>query len=301
MVKRIKKRVPKKNQAGAAESAGAAPIAAENAAAAASADDGQAAGAEASAPPPANTFRAEIESLAEDDFTRTVAGGVGWVAENRTLIIGGIGLAIAAVAVILVMQGQKTSGLEEAATAFNDAAETYVEAVRPPAPNSDTPALTDDERKARIEKAAGAFERSRTTYADQPIVGIAALGEANSKLALGDVDGALSLYEESLKAELPPFSRAVALQGKAAALETKGDRQGAMDTWKAVEGVDSAAFGLMAGMQMGRLLEADGKAGDARALYERLLTDHADVLEQLANRTVKADIDRRLALLGKSS
>lgn len=298
MVKRIKKRVPKKNQADAPEGTGAAAAAT----AAAPADDGQGAGSEASAPtPPANTFRAEIESLAEDDFTRTVAGGVGWVAENRALIIGGVGLTIAVVVVILVMQGQKTSGMEEAATAFNDAAETYVEAVRSPAPNSETPALTDDERKARIEKAAGAFERSRTTYADQPIVGVAALGEANSKLALGDVDGALSLYDQALKTDLPPFSKAVALQGKAAALETKGDRQGAMDAWKAVEGVDSAAFGLMAGLQMGRLLEAEGKADEAKALYERLLTDHAAALEQLANRTVKADIDRRLALLGKSS
>lgn len=293
MVKRIRKRVPKK----------------QDEATDAVADlDADAAGEEAGDVEPdapsdsAASFRAELESLGEDDFTRTVAGGVSWIVDNRGLIIAGVGIAVVVVIALIVMQGQKTSGVEEAATAFGDASEGYVEAVQPPRPGSDEKPLSPEERTGRIEKAAQAFERTRQTYGNQPIAHLSALGEAGTRLELGDADKALTLYDQALAAQdISPMSQAVALQGKAAALETKGDLDGAITAWKAVEGVDKEAFGLMAGMQTGRLLEAQGKGGEAKAVYERLQADHAADLDQLANRALKADLERRVARLGRSS
>ncbi len=251
---------------------------------------------------PGAGFRAELESLGEDEFTRTVAGGVSWLVDNRGIIIAGLGIAAAVVIAIIVMQGQKTSGSEEAATAFGDAAETYVETVRPPAPGSDEKALSADERKARVEKAGQAFARTAQAYADQPISRLSALGEAGTRMDLGDADAALALYEKALAGpDLTPMVEALALQGKAAALEGKGDLDGAIAAWKAVEGVDREAFGLIAGMQTGRLLEAQGKDAEAKAVYEQVQADHAASLEQLANRALKADLERRIAQLGRSS
>jgi len=293
VVKRIRKRVAKKQDettdGGAVSEAG-------------EAADGSAV-IEADAPADANaSFRAELESLAEDDFTRTLAGGMGWLVDNRGLIIAGLGLTAVVIVAVFVMQGQKTSGTEEAAAAFGEASEGYVEAVTPPRPGSDAKPLTPDERTARIEKAAQAFGRTRQVYGDQPVSHLSALGEAGSRLDLGDADKALTLYEQALAAQgLTPMTRAVTLQGKAAALETKGDLDGAIAAWKGVEGVDKDAFGLMAGMQTGRLLEAQGKGGEAKAIYERIQADHAAGLEQLSNRALKADLERRIARLGRSS
>ncbi len=296
MVKRIKKRVAKK-QDDATEAA----VGADDDAGAAAAPDS--AVLEPDAPVDNNaSFRAELESLSEDEFTRTVAGGVSWVVDNRGLIIAGLGITAVVVVALFVMQGQKTSGVEEAATAFGDASEGYVEAVVGPRPGSDEKPLSAEERKARIEKAAQAFERTRQAYGEQPISHLSALGEAGTRLDLGETDKALTLYEQALSSpDLPGMTRAVALQGKAAALESKGDVDGAIAAWKALEGVDKDAFGLMAGLQVGRLLEAQGKGADAKALYERLQTEHAAGLDQLANRAVKADLERRVARLGRSS
>lgn len=290
MVKRIRKRVAKNENT--------APDAAEDL-------GGEAPDAPEVAGTPeeqAANFRAELESLGEDDFTRTVAGGVSWVVENRGLIIAGIGIAAAVVVAILVMQGQKTSGTEEAATAFGDASKTYLEAVQPAAPGSEEKTLSAEERTARIEKAAQAFERTRQAYGDSAISHLSALGEASTRMDLGDTAKALTLYDQVLGApKLTPMTQAMALQGKASALEDKGDIDGAIGAWKALEGVDKDAFGLMAGMQTGRLLEGQGKGAEAKALYERIQADHAANLDQLANRALKADLERRIARLGRAS
>lgn len=290
MVKRIKKRIPK-SETDTARPAGDAP------------EDGAAApGADVAPVDDGAGFRAELESLGEDDFTRTVAGGVGWVVSNRGLIIAGIGITAAVIIAIVVMQSQKTAGIAEAATAFSDASETYLEAVRPPMPGSEEPTLTDEERKARVEKAAQAFERTRQTYDGQPIAALASLGEAGTRLDLGQTDQAIERYTQALaKPGMPPMTEAIALQGQAAALENKGDLAGAIDAWKRVEGIDKSAFGLMAGMQIGRLLEASGKPAEAKAAYERVQTDHAASLDQLGNRGLKTDLERRIARLGEPS
>lgn len=247
-------------------------------------------------------IRAELDALAQDDFTRQVAGGFAWVIDNRGLMLAGVALAAAAAIAIFVFQNSRQASIEEAAAAFIDAAETYQETVERPAPGSEAKPLTDAEKKTRVEKAQQAFARVQGAYGDSPVSALAALGEANAQLDLGDADGALALFDKALaRPELEPLAKAVALQGKAAALESKGDVAGALEAWRAVEGIDKKALGLMAGMQMGRLLESSGKADEARQLYERLQTDYQADLAQLANRALKADLERRLAQLGKPS
>lgn len=284
MVKRIKKRVVRKEDTPEAEGL-----------------DG-ASGDELPEMPDEAGIRAELDALAQDDFTRQIAGGFGWVLDNRGLILAGIGLAAAAAIAIFVFQNSRQASIEEAAAAFSDAADTYQEAVERPAPGSDAKPLTDDEKKARVEKAQQAFARVQGAYAESPVSALAALGEANAQLDLGNAAAAIPLFDKALaRPELEPLAKAVALQGKAAALESTGDVAGALEAWRAVEGIDKKALGLLAGMQMGRLLESSGKADEARKLYERLQTDYEADLAQLSNRALKADLERRLAQLGKAS
>lgn len=289
MVKRIKKRISKQDErAEGADGGEAITLDAE--------------GEETPAASNPASFRAELESLGEDQFTRKVAGGVSWVVDNRGLLIAGGVIAAVAVIAIIVLQGQKRSGSEESATAFHEAAEAYSAAVGTPVPGSDDKALTPEERKAKLEAAQQGFARTRQTYGESPVASLAALGEASTRLDLGEAEAAAKIYGEVAgRADIDPFARAIALQGKAAALEAHGDLAGAIDAWKALEGIDQKAFGLLAGMQTGRILEAQGKAAEARALYERIKTDHAAALDELPNRGLKAELDKRLGRLGEAS
>jgi hypothetical protein len=94
------------------------------------------------------------------------------------------------------------------------------------------------------------------------------------------------------------MTKSIALQGKAAALESTGDTDGAIAAWKAMGDLNTEAFGLMAGLQQGRILEAAGSGDAARALYKALDKEHAEALKDLSNREFRANLDRRLARLG---
>lgn len=284
MVKRIKKRISKQDEiAGNGEGAEATDAEGEGAAT-------------------GGGFRAELDTLGEDQFTRKVAGGVSWVVDNRGLLIAGGVIAAIAVIAIVIFQNRKQSGSEEAATAFYDAAEAYGATVGTPQPGSEDTALTAEERKGKLEAAQQGFARTRETYNEQRVVTLTLLGEASARLDLGDAEAAAKLYSDAAaRNDIDPFARAIALQGKAAALESTGDLAGAIEAWKALEGIDQGAFGLLAGMQTGRLLEAQGKSDEARALYERIKADHSAVLESLPNRGLKADLEKRLGRLGEAS
>ncbi|MCA9537547.1 MAG: tetratricopeptide repeat protein [Myxococcales bacterium] len=284
VVKRIKKRIPKADE-----------LENEGGAVNAGAEDGE-----------APDLQAEIRAMGEDDFTRRVAGGFGWMVANRTLFIGLAVAGLIAVGAIYLMQNQKASEAGEAAAAFQAAADAYREAIEPPAApeaaEGEAPAVDPAEARARLEKAQQGFARTREVYSDRALASLAALGDAGAKFDLGDLDGAIAAYDAALAApNLDSFSRAIALQGKAAALEGKGDQAGAIATWHTLESLDQKAFGLIAGVQIGRLLEATGKDDDARQLYKRLQADHADALNELSNRTTKADLERRLARLGDAT
>ncbi len=288
MVKRIKKRIAKQDdELEAGEGTGEAPIDAEDAL-------------------PAGDLRAELQSLAEDDFTRKVAGGFQWIIDQRTLLIGaGAVVAIGAIAYALMNRTQE-SATQEAAAAFYDAARTYIdaqggdEAVAPGV--APAPTLSPDERAKRVAKAEAGFASAKQAYADKKIAVLATLGQAGAQVDLGKPKDAVALYDAVLAdASTERLVRATALQGKAAALEAAGDPGAARAAWSELGALDSEAYGLMAGLQAGRLLEKAGKAAEAKAHYEKLQKDFEAALSEFAGRAYKAEIERRLGQLGDAS
>jgi tetratricopeptide (TPR) repeat protein len=281
LVKRIKKRIPKKEEPVEAGLEGETD--AEGALDAGDPDD--------EAPPV--DASAELTTLTEDKFTQRTAGVFQWLVDHRKLLLAGAAVVAVGAGVYLFSQRHSRSASEEAAGAFQAGATPYVDAHRA-SPES----KAADAKKAQIEKAAQEFENTRSTYGDRRVAALATLGLAGAKFDLGQSDEAIKLYDDFLgRPDTDAFARSLALQGKAAAQEQKGDLAAAIETWKAVEGLDRAQFGLLSGVQVGRLLEAQGKGAEARTHYERLQKDFSAGLDEMANRPLKVEIERRVAAL----
>ncbi len=282
MVKRIKKRIPKAEAPeveieDGADGAGPAEIEFETA---------------------PQTLGEQIEAMAEDDFTEKTAGLFKWIIENgKVLAAVGVIAIGGGIAYNMVRTGDHAKNAEATASFFG-AVDAYEKAI--PAPGGD--ALAPEARKAQLENARTLFESTRTSYSDRKVAGLASLGLAGTQAALGDDASALKGYDAFLgQAEVDPFAKVVALQAKATVQENAKDIAGAIASWQAIKAADAKAYGLMAGLEIGRLLELQGKTSEARALYEGLKKDHAEALEGLTGRGLKADIDKRLGRLGDAT
>ena len=131
---------------------------------------------------------------------------------------------------------------------------------------------------------------------------LATLGQAGAQVDLGKPKDAVALYDAVLAdATTERLARATALQGKATALEAAGDAAAARAAWGELGALDPQAYGLMAGLQAGRLLEKMGKTAEARSHYEKLQKDFDAALGEFAGRAYKAEIERRLGQLGDAS
>ncbi len=282
MVKRIRKRIPKASEAPTPEEA-----------------EAEAAAEEAAA---SGGLRAELAHLSDDEFTARTAQGLQWLLDNGKLVGAVVGAALVAMIAVYVMQRQKTAAAEEAAAAFNEASETYLTAYGWTSVPGETKTLTPEEKKAQIEKAQRRFADTETAFAERPVSILAAMGKAGAAFDLGKVDEALAGYDKILaRTDLDPFARVIALQGRAAALESNEKLGDAIEAWRKVESLDAKAYGLMANLNVGRLLVASGKKGEAKALYEKLKKEHAEELGKFANRQAKTDIEKRLAALGDAT
>ncbi|MCA9546776.1 MAG: tetratricopeptide repeat protein [Myxococcales bacterium] len=282
MVKRIKKRIPKAEEPEL------------------ELEDG--AGEPGTGEPAAIEFEAEpqslgeqIEAMAEDEFTEKTAGLFKWIIENgKVLAAVGI-IAVGAGIAYNVMQSSGHSKNAEASAAFFGAAEAQAKA----SPIAAGEAPSADERKAQLEKARQLYQSTQTSYSDRKVAALAGFGLAGVQAGLGDQDAALKGFDAFLgQAEVDPFAKIVAMQAKATAQENKKDFAGAIATWEAVKAADAKAYGLLAGLEIGRLQEQQSKPDAARKTYEALKKDHAEELEGMAGRAYKAELDKRLGRLG---
>ncbi len=249
---------------------------------------------------PETGIRAELEALAEDGFTARTVKGLQWLIDNRVPVIVLLAAVLVGLIGTSVYQRWAREKAETAAAAFRAASEAYLKVNGTGAPGAS--ALEGDERKAQLEKARDAFAAARNQHRGSQVALLSQLGEASALYDLGDFDGALNAYNAVLEApDLDVFTRAVALQGKAAALESKGSAGEAQKAWKALEALDAKAYGMVAGLQIGRILEASGKKAEARAHYEGMQKAHADALKSFSNAQTKRQIERRLEQLGSAS
>ncbi|MBU0550500.1 tetratricopeptide repeat protein [Myxococcota bacterium] len=272
MVKRIKKRIPKKEEPEQTIEPG----------------EGE------EAPQEDAGLRAELSTIADDGFTEKTAKFFQWLLDNRLPVLGTIGLLAVLLIGVAVYQRMEREAREAASASFSVAHKAYQEA-------SAVEGKPGDEHAALLNKARDAFEATIKDHSDQPITAVAALGLAGAEMDLGNHKKAITFYDKALQADLDTFTRVIALQGKATAQEDSGDLAGAMLTWQTVGNVDSALYGLDAALQVGRLLEANKKTAEALTHYQKTLQDNAARFEGVAHRMIKHELEQRIARLGGAS
>ena len=290
VVKRIKKRIPK---ADGAET------------------DGEEFAEEAEDDAPRESAAETLEHLSDklgevdqDEFVDHGAKALEWVVKHRVKLVGVFVFAVATATVAHFVMKSRRGAVEAKASGFFDGTKPLVEArnLLPQfvvgATEKPKDPLSADERKKRLEEAAAAFSKARDANGGQPLAQISGLGLAGARFELGKFDDALKLYDEVAGDEkLDPVARAMALQGRATTLEALSKPADAIETWKRFETLNPKSYGLTAGMQIGRLLESQGKAADAKTHYERVQKDNAKALEHMANSDVKRELERRLGRL----
>ncbi len=291
VVKRIKKRIPRAE--------GEAP---ENGAEDEFEDDDKPGGE--SATETLEHLSDKLGEVNQDEFVDYGAKALEWVVQHRVKLVGVVVLSIVAATVINQYQKHQRATLEAKASVFleanknlNDgrqltAAMTMGEDKAP----KDAP--TAEARKASLEKARDGFQTALSDAGDKPLGHISALGLAGTQFELGKLDDALKLYDQVAGDEkLDPIARALAYQGRATVLEAQNKPADAVETWKKIEAMDAKSYGLLVGMNVGRLLEKQGKPADAKAIYVKLQKDQQAVLDQFGNQDAKRELERRLAKL----
>lgn len=247
----------------------------------------------------AEQLQAAFEEVADDDFTRKTAHLFQWLISKRLALGGLVVIAGVAVAAMFYTNGQKREAAEAASTALAEASETYIDSL----PDAPTPGgfAADDSaaRKKKLAAARAAFKAAAEAHPDSKILGFAQIGAAGAAFDEGDLDAAMAGFDKALATDLDSIARVVALQGKAAALESKGDKKAALAEWKTVEKV-GPIFGLQARLQQGRLLESLGQKKAARTLYEATQKDFAKQLESFGNIRMKGQLQQRLSTLEAS-
>jgi len=265
LVKRIKKRVPKKEEPEA------------------TAEELE---------PEEIGLNAELESIAEDEFTEKTAKLFQWLLDRRWPVLGAITLGAVLLFGIAIYQRSIQADQEAAAADFFIAQDAYQKII-PEQPDEE---ISEAEREAAIKKARDAYESTLKHHSS--VAALAELGQAGAEFELGRFGTAIKLYDSFLsRDDLDPFSRVIALQGKAKALENKGDRSGAISSWENMKSIDPKIYGLMASLQIARLLELEGQEKEALSLYKKLLEEEKDRLAELPNRKYKLDLERSVARL----
>lgn len=129
---------------------------------------------------------------------------------------------------------------------------------------------------AKQEALAKALSDVREQHKGKPAATLAALSLADARFKLGKPDEALALYDEFLgKVDGKDPLRALALEGRAMALEAKNDLPGALAAYEKLA-TDLPAFADRALYGKARIFEAQQKWDDARAAYEALKKDHVE-------------------------
>jgi predicted negative regulator of RcsB-dependent stress response len=256
------------------------------------------------------SFDQQMDELADDRLTSVLASWTKLIVGNRGLIVVGSVLAVGAVFALQMVEKSQEGSAAEAAQSFQVATESYAKAIPQEfaksgflTPDSDEPkdakAATPEVVTAALKKADKEFAATETSYSDSAIATLATMGRASAQYDLKNAAGALTHYSKVAQAPvLMPMAKAVALQGKAAAQENEGKLEDALKTWQSIKAVDSSSLGLLAGLQEARILEASKRGPDAVKTYEALQKTYAKLLGDFRNADKKALIERRLQILG---
>lgn len=217
------------------------------------------------------------ELAGPDKFQETTQSYLDWAHHHpREVILAGVGLLAVILVIGLVFGRSSGPKITKAGVELSEALELLDRPVVAPgaeAPEAGTPTFASEtEKQQAIEKALVAV---REQHPDEDAARAALLPLADARFKLGKFDEALKGYDEYLSSakEGDPM-RFLALEGRATALEAKGDLAGAAEAWDRMQ-KDAPDFEDRALYGKARLFEREQKWDDARKLYEQLKKDHA--------------------------
>lgn len=293
MVKKIKKRIPKPEA-----DTGLSPED-EAALAAGEAEDGVIVSTGApvvpegdEAPEEGPAGPVDFGEVAEDEFGRATARGIQWIVEHSTLMIGAAVVGVVAAGAIWYSQRSDLEARAAVSSTFYSATDSFSEAAAPAEEGKKV------DRAALLQSAKTGFEQLKTEGQGTGLATLAELGLAGTALQQDKPADAIKGYEQVITGADDPVIKAVSIHGQAVAHEDAGNMDEAIKSWEALVALDGDTFGLMGGLQIGRLMEKAGKGAEAKAYYEKLQKDHAEALDSPMSRQTKAELERRLARLG---
>lgn len=220
---------------------------------------------------------------------------VGWIEDNRNLVIGGVvAIVVASVGTIFAFNYMEARQVE-ASVQLSEGLAAYEVLVEG---SADLEALRGDERiappkhtfQSEEEKWQTIYDKAGGTLADHDrgeIGRSARLTKASAAFKLGKVDESIALYEAAIEGATGEV-RDFAYVGLASALAAKGEHDRAIATYEKLAA--NPEYAPFAKYEKARLLQRAGKTEDAKNLFHEILETHPTT-------TFRDDIERRLAML----
>lgn len=234
----------------------------------------------------------------QDEFQARGFELVEWMQQKQGLVLGFIGLIVAAGIGFGVYTYAQNNANEAASTALSKALDVYEAPLVDDAGTSDVSGADKTPRyktaEERTKAARDLFEKTVAAHKGTGAAAVAQLYVGHASLKLGEHDKAVAGYQGFL--EQTPKSdplRFAGYSGLAAALDAKGDRKGAIakleDMIALPEKIDEDA----ALLELARLQIAEGNTDAARKSLERIAKDFPDS-------TLKSRADEMIATLPAS-
>lgn len=232
-----------------------------------------------------------------DAFEKLSHDTANWIERNRPIAIGLFLVVLAAPLLVYFGMEQYQKSLVEKSNDVTAAIEAYQY------PVADSPMMKFFEQNDKFKKPETVYETNEAKWTavydqankalqahESDALGVSArYTKAGAAYQLGKYDEAISLYQAVLQDERGNSLHLFARLGLAMSQAGKGDVDAAVKSFDEIAST-SDEFAGFAQYHKGRVLEAAGKAQEAKQAYDKLL-------EGDANSTYKVDVERRLATM----
>jgi tetratricopeptide (TPR) repeat protein len=208
-----------------------------------------------------------------EDAARTVQEAAHWVDDHRAKIWAAIGTVIVIGLGWVILANYLNTKDDDAGNALKGAVTINQGIVVPPdetAPE-DIIVPTFSSAEERATKALASYREVAKQYGDSKAGHYAMLGIANNLLDLGKHSEAEAEYVKVLElAEADRFLHSRALEGSGYALEAQQKYSDALKRFEELSRLANGTFRSLADYHRARVLVAQGKPADAKALLEAL-------------------------------
>lgn len=221
--------------------------------------------------------QAREEAGIQDEFQAKGFELVEWMQDHSGAVLGLIGAVVFAGAVLGVSALMQEGRDDAASAAYARALEAFEAPLGEATEGEDTSAVRFSDARARATEARTRFQGVIAEHDASDVADLARLYVARTSAQLGEFDAAVEAYEAFLR-DLPANDplRGIALDGLSAALESRGDVDGAIARSEAWVGTQGAVAIENARLRLGRLYAARGDSARAKEQLERLKADFPD-------------------------